>query len=530
MRLLFPFVLALGLACGGGDPVVSVAPSDEEPAAEAPDELAPSPPVARLRPSFPLTMGDRWTWQVTRHVGAGLRVLFMPTEPATTDVISTWELTIDRADPDGRFAATRTRTNTGALPQRTDLVLWLQDGDLWMVGPGGPEPALKLVVPPDAMATEKVPCIAVFLDGVPGFCSPAPGGPLDVPPGPVYGVVSADDDNGRTLAQFLVGVGTAGLLIPGNKTAQEILELVQWRPANPAGTSPAVERWRANPTPAKLPALLTGSVEREDAAAFVALASDADRVAVTRTTLAVLPIADRAALLRVTLSATTGDRLTPLAQLTEDLGGTPSPASVDALVALLNEPDHRAGREILNGQWKTLRAVLVAPDAERLDTLRAETTSRSVGTDEAEAIVARFDPPAPAFDLLIARVPRADQLGLLIRTCAAQTFDDDRLPLLDGRADLLATADLDAAGRLLDAFAFEAGKQEALLRLMDAAPTERRPKLLRLGIEKLTFDDQRFLLLDARPEVTRALSDADRDAVIAAFSFEREKAAEKLRR
>jgi hypothetical protein len=200
------------------------------------------------------------------------------------------------------------------------------------------------------------------------------------------------------------------------------------------------------------------------------------------------------------------------------------------LVALLNEPDHRAGREILNGQWKTLRAVLVAPDAERLDTLRAETTSRSVGTDEAEAIVARFDPPAPAFDLLIARVPRADQLGLLIRTCAAQTFDDDRLPLLDGRADLLATADLDAAGRLLDAFAFEAGKQEALLRLMDAAPTERRPKLLRLGIEKLTFDDQRFLLLDARPEVTRALSDADRDAVIAAFSFEREKAAEKLRR
>lgn len=510
-------VVALGLACGG----VDLAGAPEE--APGPDGAAPEPayaPVPPERPVFPLTVGDRYSWQVTRHTGAGLRVLFMATEPARDDVIATWELTVDRALPDARFAASLTRTATGAMPAKTELTLWTQpDGALWMLGPKGPELALELAVPPDPVATERVPCVAHFLDHLPGTCSPAPGGPLSVPPGPVSVVVSAEPDRGRGLAQVLVGIATAGILIPGNKAATEIAELTAYVTTRPATPSPAVERFRGAPTPRTLEKV--APADREDAAAFVALAAPTDRAEVARRSVGALPAADRPSILRVLLSTEPDPtaHLALVARLAPELGGPPTPARRDALVALLPEGDREAGAALLRGEWPVLRAALTHPD-DPAAAVRAAAAAAPPSRAEALETLRRTPSPRPVLDALLPGLSHTDQLDLLTAACAAQSFDSERQALLEGRGALLHAneTELDALSALLDTFAFDDGRAAAATTLLAAVSEPRRPAILRAAVVGMDWDDGRVALLRAEPTVAKALSAADRKAILAAAS------------
>jgi hypothetical protein len=524
LRSLLTGAFAVSLACGGVTPAPPVEP-------EPPAEVEDFAPVAPVRPVFPLAVGDRWTWQVTRHVGAGLRVLFIPTTPARDDVVATWVLTVDRALPDGRYAATLTRTAPEQLPATTALTLWTQADALWMLGPDGPQPALELVVPPDAVATERVACVAHYLDHLPGTCSPAPGGPLSVPPGPVSGVVSQDADNGRTLAQVLVGIGTAGLLIPGNRAATELAELTDYTTSTPPTQSAPVEAFRRDPTPAAVEKGLRAPVDREDVAAFVALAAPADRVEVARRSLPSLPAGDRPSIARVVLSVEPDPaaRLRALAALVPGLG-TPGEARRESVVALVPAEDQVAARALLEGRWPVLRATLAAPEGD-LAAMKQAAAVSPPDREEALVVLANVGDTNGALDVLLPLAARGDQLPLLTAACAQQAFDEERLPLLISRGALLAAheADLEGLAALLGTFAFDAGEAAGATVVLRAASPAARPPLLRVALVGMDFDEERLMLLKAWPVEAKAMGPADRRATLDAFDTERAAAEALLR-
>jgi hypothetical protein len=474
-------------------------------------------------------VGDRWTWEVSRHVGAGLRLLFIPTEPATTDVIATWDLTIDRSLGGGRHAATLARTVGGGLPARTDLVLWLQGAELWMDSPQGARVALELAVPPEAVAVEKVPCTAWFLDGLTGTCSPAPGGPLAVPPGPTFLVVSSSGNSGASLTQVLVGIGTAGMIIPGDRSASEYANLLGWTTKAPAPASPRIERWRKDPTPAALPGLLAG-VGREDAAAMVVLTRGDDIAAVTTSLLDALTPLDRVPVLRVALHAE-GDaaqRLALLAVLVSHLGATPNTARMNSILTLFAEEQQPAVRGLVTGEWQMLRAVLLAEDpAEGLRSMGPYTPS----PEESNAVLARFDEPGVVLADVLARTPPERQFVVFTAVCERATFDDDRLVLVQASPAMVtrAAASTEDTRALLETFNFDDDRVSTVKLIAAAAPQDKRGKIVRVGIEAMDFDSARLALIDALPIEARAMSPADRKAALASFVFEREAAEAKLR-
>lgn len=506
-------VFALGLACGGlGEPG---GPGEEgvvggEPAGEAPIQQA-AERAPRVRPVFPLTVGDRWRWEITRHTGAGLRVLFIPTEPARDEIVATWELTVDREAGGGKFDATLTRTAPEALPAKTSLSLWSQDGDLWMQGPAGPQLALELEVPPDAVATERVPCVAHLLDHVVGTCSPVPGGPLAVPPGPVSAVVSADADNGRTLAQVLVGLGTAGLLIPGNRAQREVAELTSYVTTRPPTPSPAVEAFRADPTLRTLKRAT--ALDREEVAAVVALAPDGLRVEVAKAALPAIPPADRPSIVRVVLGATPdpAQHLPALAALEPALGGPPTEERAASVAALVSEAERPAARALLAGEWPALRAALADPA-----TVPAAVEAHPPGREEALAVVTRDE---GHLEVVLAATPAADHLPLATAACATQSFDTERTALLVRAAPHLAGAGRDLPGvtALLATFTFDDGRAAGATALLRAVPPADQPPILAIAVVGMSFDDAGPALLRAFPDAARSMSAADRARVLQAL-------------
>ena len=51
---------------------------------------------------FPFVAGDRWTWEVIQSTGAGSRILGHTHDPATSELIETWQLEIGERDADAR--------------------------------------------------------------------------------------------------------------------------------------------------------------------------------------------------------------------------------------------------------------------------------------------------------------------------------------------------------------------------------------------------------------------------------------------
>ena len=366
------------------------------------------------------------------------------------------------------------------------------------------------------------------LADLPGVCSPAPGGPLDVAPGPVHGVVWQEDEGGRGLAQVLIGIGTAGMLIPGNKTATIYADLTAWTPKIPAPRSERVDWWKAHHDPIRFESLLGGPpLDREEAAALVALAGP-DIVGSANAVMRRVRAEDRVAIVRVALGTRDDGRLELLAHLVVSLGEPTSGERLASVLALLPEDDQAAGRGLLTGEWRYLGDVLRAPEAERESALERVLTGPPA-PGEAEAIVRAFEEPGPALTLLLPKVAPGDRLPLLTDVSERQSFDDQRLTLLDGREDLLAQADLAAIGRLVDTYTFDEGKRKAVDRILAVTPGPKRGPVLRLGVEKMSFDDARLELLDAWPAEAHALSKADKQAVLGAFVFKEEEARARLR-
>lgn len=524
--------VAFTLACAG-------LPGSPKPSADAPDNPAAASsdtPAGRAatvrstptRPVFPLREGDHWRWQLTEDIGAGLRVLFIATEPAQSHPKATWELSVDRVDADARAHATWTRTNEGGLPARTDLVLWLQDGELWMQGPQGPTRALDVTVPPDPLSTEKVACVAHFLEDLPGTCSPAPGGPLDIAPGPVQGIVSAEGDAGRSLAQVLVGISTAGLLIPGNKTHTVYADLVAWTPHTPPTPSARVEAFRKAPGLERLDATLGGGLDREEAGALLVLLPAEDLVAGARRLVPLATPADRVALVRVALGTVSDDRLVLLARLVPLLGAVPSPERVDSVTALLPEPDRVAGGALLRGEWPTFAAVAAADPTARLAILRDGTTP--VKGPEAEAVVGLFDDVGPAVDLVLPRVATAERFDVLVAAGVARNFDDERLALYGAHVDVLAprAADPEAMDRYLASITFDEGRGRAAELLLPSLTPPQRTALVALAVEKMTFTSEQFPYMDRHATELAGLTPAARAALLDRFPFDRDEAAQHL--
>lgn len=521
-RLALALFAAACLACAG-------VPEAIQDALEPTPNFPPPEPVPD-RPVFPVEVGDHWTWEVTREVGAGMRVLFMTDKPATTDVIATWDLTIDSKDERGHFAATLTRKKPDGLPMVTPLSLWEQDGWLWMEGPTGPEKAVTLTVPPLAVATERVPCVVAMFDGVEALCSPAPGGPLGVAPGPAFSVLHRDADGGKSLAQLLVGLGTAGLIIPGNRSASEYLHLKAFVPHTPPVTSPRVEAWRANPDVRRLDKALHGGLNREEGAAFIALAPPNARDEVVGAVLDALGPVDRPPVLRAALEAAEvpETRLEQLAVWAPRVANA-DPVQVDALVALFPLDQGEAVRGLLAGTWPVFAIALTPSEGEdRAAAVRAAVAEHPPSQGEAMAVLKRMGSSPELIDALLAKRAPAEQRALLTAAIAAESFDDGRVALLKGHEALFADADDAALEALLAPFTFGDGIQQGLRALMPALPRGRQATVLVLALHKVPFDDDRLALLRAWPDAVAGMTRAQKTEVLAGFPFEKDAARKAL--
>lgn len=271
-------------------------------------------------------------------------------------------------------------------------------------------------------------------------------------------------------------------------------------------------------------------MDREEAAAIVSLTGPDDLRAILPDVLGGVPVRDRPSILRVAMGVAAPEERTVLLVVAAPTLGGVTAADLGSVVDLLAEEDREAGRALLAGQWPVLRAVLVASEAERLSVLTTALDAHPPTLAEPEAILQRFDEPAPVLDLVLPHTPGPDRIALLTAASARETFDDDRLALLTGREEVLRaeTRNLPAMARLLATYQFDTGRATALGAILNAAPEEVRPSLVRLGVEQMSFDDARLQVLDAWPREAHAMSASDRAATLNAFSFQRADAEQRL--
>ncbi len=542
MRLLVP-VLALCLACAGlGTPVAPPAPPapPDAPVDAVPPEPAPEPVPAAMPldadapPPFPLTAGDAWRWEVVRSTGAGTRVLLMTSEPARSDVIETWTLQLGEPDADGRFPATFTRTPVGdGLPLSSAMKLWTgKDGVVRYDAGKGEQVALELTVPPNPVSVEHVPCTANLLGGYTGLCSPAPGGPLAIAPGPVRATIRADRDGAAAAVQLLVGIATVGTIIPGNRSSREVAGLVSFETTRPPFPSaPAVEAFKRRSSVGSL--ATTGALDRESAAAIVALAEPSDVPTAVQRLAPRLAARDRWPLLRVAVQKA-GDTDASLAVIARARDAAPLEETaiyLPSLLALLPPDEADAATALVHGSWPLLDQVVKAAPADRLGILRAAAAARPPGSDEAAAVVRRISEARsadriPAVEALVAHVDEATADRLML-----DTLDDDGL--FDARLELLARSDAwlarqardpEATRAMLQRFSFDDDRRAALRLVLAQAEPAGRPALVRAGIEALTFDDAQLETLREHADLARAMGTADRERTIAAFTFKKDEA------
>jgi hypothetical protein len=337
--------------------------------------------------------------------------------------------------------------------------------------------------------------------------------------GPVTGLVSTDAREGKALLQVLVGVGTAGLIIPGNRHHTVTAELVAWEPAQPAPRSELVERWRGRPDPRELPAILAAGPSREEVGAILALAPDPSVEGACLQILPAIPARDRVPTLRVALARMSDRRLELVAAASAHLEAPLAEASVASVLALVPPEDQPAAEPLIRGEWPALRAVLGAPpdDHARLQALTRASLIRPVAPEEGAAIVHRFDDPSlPLGSLLFTD---ANGRGPLLQAvCRAAPWDEDRLALLDGQPRALAGLSPAWVRALLATFAFDEGRAALVQRVIAAGDQD--ADVLVAGVEAMAFDSARLELLTAHREVVAGLTSEQREAVLRAFVFD----------
>lgn len=449
----------------------------------APMAAAEPPPREGSVALFPLAEGNRWVWEVRERTGGGARfLLFLPTSPGTEARIGTWTLTVGgEATRRGRrgWQARLVRAEDGVGSTEEELFLWPERGRVWMEGPQGSVPAVEAMASEDGVSVERIPCVAHVLGGLAASCSPAPGGPLGVPPGPDRIVLSSDFSSSTAMAQFLVGVMTAGVIIPGHRHTTRTAELVEWTPA-PAGarwsgspwapvSSPLVEAWLADPPgpfddPVQHLAGLLQShpVDAEAATSLVTRVQWGEEEAVALGLLPALPIGERLPLVRVMVArAPLGDELRTLARASAHLVLPVAERRVSSLLAGLGDAEAETARRLLSGEHPLLTAMLAAAvsshDSDVLAALEVEAGRFRLTEAEALAVIEHFsfdDDRRAAFDLVLPGTAEAKRPAVIAETLARLTFDEAKLEIITARAGTLRRLPRERRLALLDLFPF----------------------------------------------------------------------------
>ncbi len=470
------------LACGGlGSDAVKEAKADDVAAvaaAEAAVAVETSPPPPAVAP-FPLAVGHTWTYRVSERRGAGVRILGFTDRKAQESVIAEWTLTLT-GEEEGRFAATLSRApKNGDLPSTTPLTLWESDGGLRMDVGSGERAALEWRLPPDPTSADRSRCIAHYLGGVVGSCAVRPGGALGSSPGLESGIVFDGSRPGAEVGQFLVGLLSVGIFIPGNPSTVQSAELIDFTPgpgsealfaAHPGPVLAAVRAAPERALPVLEQTLVAYDLDAEQGAAVVSAVGTDDVLPVAQRVLEALPPSERPAIVRAALVrlATKESEVTVVAHLHEALPDDLSEAHRDALLALVESEEARAQVvAMLGGERPLLTAVLQKRDGGFDDDV----------VEAAKAVVG--DEPN-----------RIDDATAVVGLCS---FDD--------------------------------GRREVMAVLLPTIPVEERPEALIAMIGEMGFDKGRIAAIRAYPGLVDTLSSAQRRELFAMIQFAKDEAA-----
>jgi len=318
---------------------------------------------------FPLHAGQQWAFDLTHARTSTALLLFFPTSRTEETPLPPLTMAVGVPDAEtGRFPVTLTRT-VDAAPVEERLELWSDGGQVWFEQGGAAVEAVTATGLGDrVVSTERVPCTLVFLGGLEGLCSPAPGGPLARPVGPPLSATASESAQRQAAATMVMGAVTAGLVMPLPDRHQLIAELRTYVPPSPPPDYPLYAAFidgrapGANVSVRELRALLAEhAAEAESVAAVLRHGSRLPDQEAVRVGLEALPREDRLAVVRALLrpqEARHHWNLTLVAVATQ-VGTPDSPRAVESTVAALGpSPTAEVGACLVEGTCPTLGASL----------------------------------------------------------------------------------------------------------------------------------------------------------------------------
>ena len=279
--------------------------------------------------------------------------------------------------------------------------------------------------------------------------------------------------------QFLVGLLSVGIFIPGNPSTVQSAELIDFTPgpgsealfaAHPGPVLAAVRAAPGRALPVLEQTLAAYDLDAEQGAAVVSAVGTDDVLPVAQRVLEALPPSERPAIVRAALVrlATKESEVTVVAHLHEALPDDLSEAHRDALLALVESEEARAQIvAMLGGERPLLTAVLQKRDGGFDDDV----------VEAAKAVVG--DEPN-----------RIDDATAVVGLCS---FDD--------------------------------GRREVMAVLLPTIPVEERPEALIAMIGEMGFDKGRIAAIRAYPGLVDTLSSAQRRELFAMIQFAKDEAA-----
>lgn len=476
--------LGLGtLACSSGSGLPEpedVAVNDEEaPAQPAPERRRPD---VGLEP-LPLAVGHHWRWRVSERKGAGPRIFGFATKKPEHTVLADWTLEIT-GEEGGKFDALFKRMPAGEeLPSQTPMTLWAQDGIVWMNAGKGDQPALEIALPPDPVSAEQVRCVAHVLGGVVGRCAARPGGAMGALPGLEEGVVAEHLKPGAEVGQFLVGLMSVGMFIPGNQSAVQTATRVEFTPgpgteadfaAHPGPVLAHVQGRGIEALNGLDRALEEHGIDAEQGAAVVARITPTDRLKAARLVLDALPEDQRYPVVRTALALVPGEGpLNTLAKLRDALPATTPDAHREALLGLFEaEADRTSAGWVLDGDRPVFTEVLATTDGpfdrDRIEALDAALPGKHPTLDDAVATASLLqfdDGRREAIDRLVRTFPEPEQAEALAALVQVLAFDDGRLALYRDHAEALQGLSVAQREALVGQVAFREDEAREILGL-----------------------------------------------------------------
>ncbi len=441
-------------------------------------ELAPPSRINALpvtpADALPLGVGEGWTYSVMEHRGAGFRTFGLTDKPATRTDLPDIVVMVLSVDDSQRYTVEVVGPTPEGGSQARQMTMWAEGDQVWFDDGSGKQSALTIDRPPNAVSTERLPCTAHYLGGITGACNARPGGPHNRAPGLNEGLVRQDADNLRGLAQILVGIGTAGIFIPGNRKATVTMELQHYAPGEASTPDNDWELWNQLGK-ADLPAnhgkrmklvhelAAQHGADAESVAAVVYSLSNAEMSSATPELIQLLPIDQRAAVVRVGMQ--------------------------------------RVDDDFWNLQLLARTAQLIPADEATRESVVRRVES---DTEQARRLLSGSNPGlAAAYD----QAKRPGKLhGSVLSAISAHPMNDDTVT---GYVSAVAPSDRPA---IIDA-------------IQAAAPEPQRPRYLALGLMALGQDLESMQLTIAKhPATARAIDPGDKAAIVDAQLFDENKA------